>query len=371
MLKTQASKFIQKRTTKEILFKNLCKLTVLIYIILISFFVFIIVKSGINAFLTTKVKVSNLEELTLVNSIIASSEENKLKLNEIEEGFPKWLETKGAFSYYYKFNQDYNKKWNNIIATLKEEGRIRVRASSTIITNQDSSNQESAGLLGAIKGTILVAILFLTFASVTGIATGVYISEFTKNKFLKNLISLNISNLASVPPIIYGIFGINILINHFHIPRSSSLLGGLILGFLTLPIIVMVTTDSLKSVPSHLKFSAKALGLSHMQTVLRVCLPFAFPRILTGILLTLSRGISEATPLILIGMASFIQKSPSNFTDPATTIATQIYLWITSPDGSFIEKAYGSIFILLIIIGSINLAASFIRYKVSKRTAIR
>lgn len=387
MLKQTSSKLIKKRTLKERFFKLFCRSLTYIYILIIGLFGFIIINSGINAFLVTKVMVQDEETFSRISSILSFSDNNKIAIEKLEEGFKLesenienknnlaknaiWLETKGAFSIYYKTKQTYNKNWNEIISILKEQKAIKLKGSFTILKNPDSSAQEEAGLLGAIKGTLFIVIIFLSFASITGIATGIFLSEFATNKKLRSFISLNISNLASVPPIIYGIFGINFLINTMHIPRSSSLLGGLIIGLLTLPIVVIVTTDALKSVPSHLKFSAKALGLTQMQTVFRVCLPYAFPRILTGILLTLSRGISEATPLILIGMASFIQSPPGNFSDPATTIATQIYLWVTNPDGSFIEKAYGSIFVLLVIVGSINLVASFIRYKVLKRTAVR
>jgi phosphate transport system permease protein len=364
-------KLIQKRTRKESFFKRICGLALVLYMGIILLFAFIVIKSGINAFLVTKIKVHNMDQLSDLKSIISNTSPNKPRIDAIKSGLPQWLETKGNFSMYYKSRERYNENWNQIISSLKKDGHIRQKASFTLLTNTDSSIQENAGLLGAIKGTLFVTLIFLGFATITGIATGIYLFEFSRNKTLKNIISINISNLASVPPIIYGIFGLNFFVNFLAIPRSSSLLGGLILGILTLPIIVIVTTDSLKSVPLHLKFSAKALGLTHMQTVLRICVPYAFPRILTGILLTLSRGISEATPLILIGMASFIKVPPSNLLEPSTTIATQIYLWLNSPDGSFIEKAYGSIFVLLLIIGIINLCASFVRYKVMKRTSIR
>jgi phosphate transport system permease protein len=371
MLKDTGWDLIKRRSLKEAFFKSLCKSITFTYLFIVSFFLFIIVKFGINAFLAVKIKVQDVETLKLASSVISNNSLNKKLLENFEEGNIIWLDVKGKFGIYYKEKQKYDKKWNNIIAHLKSENAIRVRFSSKILTNPDSSLQEQAGLLGAIKGTLLVVVIFISFASVIGIATGVYLTEFSKIKFLKNLITLNISNLASIPPIIYGIFAINFLINILNIPRSSSLLAGLILGLLTLPIIVIVTSDALKSVPSYLRFSAKALGLTDMQTVFRVCLPYSFPRILTGILLTLSRGINEATPLILVGMASFIQSPPSGFFDPSTTIATQIYLWIINPDEAFVEKAFGSILILLIIVGSINLFASFIRYRVMKKTTMR
>jgi phosphate transport system permease protein len=372
MLKITSSRLLKRRTLKERFFKNICRLASLVYLAVVVLFFIIIFQSGINVFTSTNVKLDSAERLSLILPIISNNDENKQKIAEFEnEGEPKWLETRGKFSSYYKKGETYNTRFNKIIDTLIENDAIKRTLSFTILINSDASEQDKAGLLGAIKGTMLIVIIFISFSSIVGISTGIYLSEFAKNKRLKNIINLNISNLASVPPIIYGIFGINFLINTLHIPRSSSLLGGIIIGLLTLPIVVIVTTDSLKSVPSHFKLSAKALGLTHMQTIFRVCLPYAFPRVLTGILLSLSRGINEATPLILIGMASFIQSPPSNFTDPATTIATQIYLWIINPDDSFAEKAFGSIFILLCIVGSINLFSSFIRYRIMKKNVMR
>jgi phosphate transport system permease protein len=372
MLKETSSQLVKRRTLKENIFKVSCRLTTFFYLVIVSFFLFLIIKSGIGVFLAVKIKVDSLETMEIVAPKLSNSTKNKALITKFnEELTPVWLHVKGNFGSYYKNKESYNKKWNETIETLKENGLIKVRSSFIILKNTDSSAQDSAGLKGAIKGTLMVVFIFISFASVIGIATGIYLTEFSKNKTLQNIIMLNISNLASIPPIIYGIFGINFLINILFIPRSSSLLGGLILGLLTLPIVIIVTSDALRSVPSHIKFSAKALGLTEVQTVFRVCVPYSFPRILTGILLTLSRGINEATPLILVGMASFIQSPPTRFSDPATTIATQIYLWVTNPDESFMEKAFGSIFILLIIVGSINLFASLIRYRVMKKISTR
>lgn len=364
------SSLIQKRTYKDKLFKSLCKAILFIYLTIMGSLVSVIVKKGISAFLIVKVRVDDIENLKELKPILSSAGLNKAKIEE--HSFKgAWLETKGIFSVYYKSSENYMPQWNSIITKLRKKKYIKIRPSFNLIKNSDSAIQEEAGIRGAIKGTVFLSIIFLFCGSIIGISTGIYLVEFAKSKKLKNFISLNISNLASIPPIIYGIFGLSFLVNIIGIPRSSSLLGGMILSVLTLPIIVIVTTDSLNNVPSHLKFSAKALGLTHQQTVLRVCLPYAFPRILTGILLVFSRGISEATPLIIIGMASFISASPKNFFEPSTSIATQIYLWVNNPDVSFLDKVYGSIFILLIIISITNLTASFIRYRVSKRNIIR
>lgn len=368
---SNVSSLVLKRTRKDYIFKTICKFLLLIYVAITLVFIGVIAKSGINAFLVTKVKIQGSDQASLYKSILSRSEENRNKINASLSGNPEWVATKGGFNMYYKSNEKFNHAWNKTIEELKLRGDIKIVSSFALITNSDSSVQELAGLRGAMRGTLLTVGIFLTFSTIVGVATGIYLSEFAKNKRLKNFIDLNVSNLASVPPIIYGIFGLNFFVNILFIPRSSSLLGGLILGILTLPIIVIVTSDSLKNVPLHLKFSAKALGLTHIQTIARVCLPYAFPRIITGILISLSRGISEATPLILIGMASFIKSPPSSFTDPATTIATQIYLWLNSPDESFIEKSYGGIFVLVVIVSVINVIASLVRYKVSKRNIVR
>lgn len=368
---TDGNSFIKSRTAKDCFFKIICRFLLFSYIILVLILIGTIIKIGLQGFFIIKIKASNEEEFNIIASVISERRDVLPRIENVKNNISEWLEVKGSFGFYYKSKDTYNEEWNKLIKDLKQKGNIKAFSSFSILYNPDSITQESAGLFGAIKGTLFTTLLFISFAGVVGVATGIYLTEFAKNKFIKNFISLNVSNLASIPPVIYGIFGLNFLVNVLLIPRSSALLGGLILGILTLPIVVIVTSDSLNNVPPHLKFSSKALGLTNLQTVLRVCLPYAFPRILTGLLLTLSRGISEATPLILIGMASFIKAPPDDLLSPATTIATQIYLWVNNQDASFIEKAYSSILILVVMVGIINIIAGLIRYKISRRNIIR
>lgn len=236
------------------------------------------------------------------------------------------------------------------------------------LTKGDSVQPENAGIKVAIIGSLFVLIVFCVITIPCGILVGLYISEFLPRGRVRNILKINIQNLASIPSIIYGIIVLNILINGFGLTRSSALVGGIALALLILPMIVMITYNAASMVPQSYKDASLALGLSAVQTVFIVTLPMAMPRIITGILLAIARAAGETAPLIIVGMAFFASNAPSSFiSDASTTLPLQIYLWTSNPKEVFIEYASCAILFFIIFLTTINFVIHRIRNKMTKK----
>ena len=177
----------------------------------------------------------------------------------------------------------------------------------------------------------------------------------------RDFMEININNLAAVPSIVYGLLGLAVFIQFFGLPRSASLVGGLTLGVLTLPTIVIACRTALRTVPQAVRDASNGLGASRLQTTIYQVLPAAMPGIITGTIIGIARAIGESAPLIMIGMVAFILTAPTSITDPATSLPVQIYLWADSPERGFAEKTSAAILILLLILVTLNLLAIWLR----------
>ena len=191
--------------------------------------------------------------------------------------------------------------------------------------------------------------------------------EFAPKNNLTDIIEISINNLAAIPSIIYGLLGLTIYLQVIHLPRSSSLVGGMTLFMLVLPIIIIATRNTIRSIPQSIRDGALALGASKMQTTLHHLLPLSMPGIMTGTILAISRALGETAPLLMIGMVAFIADTPRNFLDPTTVLPVQIYLWSDSPEMGFAEKTSAAILILLIFLTLFNLSAIIIRKKFERK----
>lgn len=250
---------------------------------------------------------------------------------------------------------------------LLEHQQVHTSLNINFFKNGNSVYSETAGIKSAIIGSIFVLFLFILITIPIGIAVGTYISEFLPNGKRKSLLQVNIQNLASVPSIIYGIITLNIFINTLSFTRSSALVGAIALSMLILPMMIMITYNATSMVPQAYKDSSLAMGLSNVQTALRITLPFAMPRIITGILLAIARAAGETAPLIMVGMAFFSSSSPSSLTSEAvTTLPLQIFLWTSNPQEAFIEHASAAILVFIMFLTTINLFVHFIRNKLNK-----
>ncbi len=249
------------------------------------------------------------------------------------------------------------------IDRLISEKRLEQRFNKTFFTSGDSREPELAGILGAVKGSFLTLLITLSLSFPIGVASAVYLEEFAPENKWTDLIEININNLAAVPSIIFGLLGLAIFINVWGIPRSTPLVGGLVLALMTLPTIIIAGRASLKSVPPSIREAALGVGASKMQTVTHHVLPLAMPGMLTGTIIGMAQALGETAPLLMIGMVAFIVDVPGGFTDPSAVLPVQIYLWADSPERAFTEKTAAAIMILLTFLVAMNSLAVFLRKK--------
>lgn len=259
---------------------------------------------------------------------------------------------------------------DNVIAwvdALTVQGRVQKRFNSTFFTHGDSRNPEQAGILGAVSGSFftLLVTLFLSFP--IGVAAAIYLEEFAPKNWFTDLIEVNINNLAAVPSIVFGLLGLAMFINFFHLPRSAPLVGGLVLTLMTLPTIIIASRAALKSVPPSIKEAALGVGASPMQAIYYHVLPLAMPGMLTGTIIGMAQALGESAPLLMIGMVAFIVDVPHGVFDPATVLPVQVYLWADSPERAFVEKTSAAIMVLLTFLIAMNTLAVVLRRRFERR----
>jgi phosphate transport system permease protein len=250
---------------------------------------------------------------------------------------------------------------------LLESGQLARRFNSALFVNGDSREPEIAGIRGALMGSFYMLVVTLALAFPIGVGAAIYLEEFAKRNRWADLVEVNINNLAAVPSIVFGLLGLAVFINWLALPRSASLVGGLVLSLITLPVIIISTRASIQAVPPSIREAALGLGASRMQVVFHHILPMASPGILTGTILGMSRALGETAPLLMIGMVAFIVDVPGGFLDPATALPVQIYLWADSPERAFAERTSAAILVLLAFLFLMNLAAVVIRRRLENR----
>ncbi|HID97523.1 MAG TPA: phosphate ABC transporter permease PstA [Thermodesulfobacteriaceae bacterium] len=253
------------------------------------------------------------------------------------------------------------------IDRLIEQGRLKKSFNTIFFTSGDSRNPELAGILGAVVGSFYTLLVTLALSFPAGVATAVYLEEFAPKNRWTDIIEVNINNLAAVPSIVFGLLGLAVFINFFGFPRSSPLVGGLVLSLMTLPTIIIASRASLQSVPPSIRDAALALGASRVQMVVHHVLPLALPGMLTGTIIGMARALGETAPLLMIGMVAFIVDIPSNIIDPASVLPVQIYLWSDSPERGFLERMSAAIMVLLVFLMVMNLVAVILRKRFERR----
>ncbi len=249
------------------------------------------------------------------------------------------------------------------IKTLESGGLVKMKFNSIFFTAGDSREPELAGIGGAAKGSFYTLLITLMLSFPIGVAAAIYLEEFAPDSPVTELIEVNINNLAAVPSIIFGLLGLAIFINFWGIPRSTPIVGGLVLTLMTLPTIIIAARASIKSVPPSIREAALGVGASKIQTVFHHVLPLALPGMLTGTIIGMARALGETAPLLMIGMVAFIADIPGNVTDPATALPVQIYLWADSPERAFVEKNSAAIIVLLGFLITMNAVAVYMRNK--------
>lgn len=253
------------------------------------------------------------------------------------------------------------------IRDLQRNGRLQTRFNAALLTNGDSREPELAGIKGALMGSFYMLAVTIVLAFPIGVAAAVYLEEFAPRSRWSDLIEVNINNLAAVPSIVFGLLGLAVFINWAGLPRSAPLVGGLVLSLLTLPVIIIAARAAIKAVPPSIREAAFGLGASRMQVVFHHVMPLALPGMLTGAIIGMSRALGESAPLLMIGMVAFIVDVPGGFTDPATALPVQIYLWADSPERAFAERTSAAIIVLLGFLLLMNLAAVIIRKRMERK----
>lgn len=228
------------------------------------------------------------------------------------------------------------------------------------LTSYPSRRPSRAGLKSALYGTIWVISLTGLIAVPLGVATAVFLEEYSPKNTFTQMIQMNIANLAGMPSIVYGLIGLAIFVRFFGLDRSIWS-GALTLSLLILPIIIIATQGALRAVPNSIRLAGYALGARKWQVVFGQVLPAALPGIMTGVILSLSRAIGETAPLIMIGALSFVAFVPEGPSDAFTVLPVQIYNWAERPQADFHGIAAAGIIVLLLILFSFNFVAVFIR----------
>lgn len=254
--------------------------------------------------------------------------------------------------------------WMNKLAG---EGVLAERFNTGLFTYGASSRPETSGIGVAMIGSLYMMAIVLLLALPIGVAASIYLEEFAKKSKLTDLIEVNINNLAAVPSIVFGLLGLAVFINFFQLPRSASLVGGLVLTLMTLPTIIIATRAALAAVPPSIRSAALGLGASKMQMVFQHVLPLAAPGILTGTIIGLARALGETAPLLLIGMVAFVADYPKTPLSPSTALPVQIYMWANEAERAFVERMSGAIIILLIFLMAMNITAIILRRRFERR----
>ncbi len=235
------------------------------------------------------------------------------------------------------------------------------RLSLNFLTSLPSRFPFRAGIFTALIGSIYVITLTALLAIPVGIATAIYLEEYAnKRGRWARLIEINIANLAGVPSIIYGLLGLGLFVRFLSFDRSV-LAGAATLALLVLPVVVVSTREALSAVPVSLRAGSYALGATRWQTIWNQVLPVAFPGILTGLILALSRAIGETAPLIAIGALTYVPFAPDSVWSPFTVLPIQIFNWVSRPQAAFLENAAAGMMVLLLLLLTMNGVAAWLR----------
>lgn len=239
------------------------------------------------------------------------------------------------------------------------------RISLKFFTSLPSRRAENAGILTAWAGTLWIMITTAIAAIPIGVGAGIYLEEYNKKGWWSNFLEINISNLAGVPSIIYGLLGLEFFVRFLHMGESI-LAGSCTLALLIMPIVIVSTREALKAVPNTLREASYALGASKWQTIWMQVLPASAGGIMTGIILALSRAIGETAPLIVVGALTYVPFTPKSVFDSFTVLPIQIFNWVSRPQAEFLVNAAAGIIVLLLITIVMNGSAVLLRNRWQK-----
>jgi len=251
--------------------------------------------------------------------------------------------------------------------TLVDRGEVASAFNWIFFSKGASREPEMAGVWGAVVGSTLTLVVTLALSFPLGVAAAIYLQEFAPKNRITTLIEVNINNLAAVPSIVFGLLGLAVFLNFFEFDRSAPYVGGMVLGLMTLPTIIIASRVSLGAVPPSIREAALGIGASRLQTVVHHVLPLALPGILTGTIIGMARALGETAPLLMIGMVAFIVDIPGSFSDPATVLPVQIFMWADFPEAAFQHRTSAAIIVLLGFLIVMNALAVIMRWRFERR----
>jgi phosphate transport system permease protein len=253
-----------------------------------------------------------------------------------------------------------------LIVDIWSDGASRL--SWNFLTGFPSRRAADAGVWHALTGSVFVILVTGLLAVPIGVAAAIYLEEYGGRSFAARIIEMNITNLAAVPSIIYGLLGLGLFVRALGMGRSV-LAGASTLALLVLPVVILSTREALRAVPPSIREGSYALGATKWQTVWYQVLPVALPGILTGTILALSRAIGETAPLITIGALTFVAFAPDSIWSPFTVLPIQIFNWVSRPQREFQVNAAAGILVLLALLLTMNAAAIWLRDRYQKKLA--
>lgn len=284
-----------------------------------------------------------------------------------------WLPAGDRLNQFYKgkllFNEVSGFRGQEVawLEQLQQTKSVRSSFNWYFFSNGDSRNPEVAGIAGAFMGSAFTLIVALALSFPIGVGAAIYLEEFAPKNKLTDIIEININNLAAVPSIVFGLLGLAIFLNVLDLPRSTPVVGGLVLTLMTLPTIIISSRAALKSIPPSIRDGALAMGASRSQVVFHHVVPFALPGMFTGSIIGMAQALGETAPLLMIGMVAFIVDIPQGFLDAATALPVQIFLWSENPERGFSELTSAAILVLLFFLFLMNGLALYLRSKLERR----
>ncbi len=373
---------LRRRHRAERRFRGACIAALVVAAMFLVTFLGSMIAAAFPAFTQTEVKVEvdftdpdqawraiDPEFNSIVSRGITRRLPNRLENNPELAGtrFEEWVLAKAEIDQYRKGRGSLDEELRTRVDRLMEQGRLRSTLNHWLFTEGDSKLPEMAGLKSAIVGSIYVLAVTLAFAFPVGVLSAIYLEEFAPDNRFTQAVEININNLAAVPSILFGLLGLAIMINFFGVPRSSAIAGGLTLGLMTLPIVIISTRAALRAVPHAIREGALAMGATRWQTVRDHVLPMSLPGILTGTIIGLAQAMGETAPLLLIGMVAYIPDVPSSLTDAATVLPAQIFSWASMPQQAFVERTAAAILVLLAVLIALNATAVYLRRRFERR----
>lgn len=360
---------MRRRFTWDWGFRALCLSSLIVGLVALGAIVAPLFVRGYTAFLTTELRVTPFNQKEVLPFVSWGIKRQRPDLVPPKTERSAWLLANDEVDSFYKglqglvtySSQRVSPETEGLLQNLANQGGMRLAFNWRLITQADKTLPEMAGLWGALCGSVLTLLVAMTLAVPLGVSSAIYLEELAPHRWWTHWIDLKLTNMASVPSVLFGLLGFLVFDTLLGLPRPSPLMGGLTIGCMAAPLLMVTTRLALQGVPKAIRLSAQALGASHAEVIAHHVIPMALPQMVTSGLLVISRALGETAPLLLIGMVAFVGTAPEGITDPATTLPAQIFLWAKNPEWGFLSKTSGGILGLFFLLSLFNGLAFWLR----------